>query len=145
MGMFSRQAGKEHMAGKAGSADDRRRVKDEICFPDPSGRWITLKQYADERGLSYNGALWRFNEWGVKDPRFWDGRRSPSDIKLGGATRADVTKVTWLNVTKTVREWADFLGITVQAMWQRLKKWGVCERTFRPKRASRGNKAAQAG
>lgn len=152
MGIFTRQAVEAKLVrarAVAGSEPAEQvsaeRRATEICFQDPTGKWITLKGYADERDLSYSGALWRYKEWGTGDPRFWDMRKSPKDVKLGGATRADVRVISWRGVTRTVREWAEYLGITVQAMWQRLKKWGICERTFTPPRRRKGNLATGTG
>lgn len=143
MGVFSRDGVRSYFRVEPAKAPAAPVVKEpEIVVTSPQGESMTLVAYADRMGLSYKGALWRYHEWGPGDERFWQMRRCPKDVKLGGATRPYVLKLSWLGVTKTVSEWAEYLGISVQAMWQRYKKWGICERTFRPRG---GRRAAASG
>lgn len=110
------------------------RRRPRLLIPHPeTGAVHTVREVEEMLGIKGNTVVYRYHKYGPDDMRFWAPRISPPDVALGGATRKDVALFSWNGRTMTARGWAEFLGITVQAFWRRVKKWGPKHpKTFAP-------------
>lgn len=114
-------------------AERSRKRTTEIRVKSPDGREMNLETYRKERGLSKNGALYRYHVFGPHDPRFWGDRICGKGVPLGGACRDNLRVFTWKGKSRTASEWAEHLNISVQAFWYRVYTYGENDpRTYAP-------------
>lgn len=90
----------------------------------------TMQEWADHLHLTIDGFRCRIARYGTEHPRTW----RPRIKRKAWGPSARTRYLTWEGVRRTLREWADHLGITPQTLHGRLKRWGEDDpRAFAPR------------
>lgn len=77
--------------------------------------------------------MWeRLNRWGEDHPRAFAARGANT------GKNGQELQITWNGETRTLRGWAQALGLSAPAMWERYHRWYEedPERCFAPRRGS---------
>ena len=86
----------------------------EEIGPKPGEGW-TVDRYPDKTGHYERGNV----RWATQ--------------KEQQNNRTNNRLIEWDGRTQTLQQWAEELGLPHNTLWNRLKNWGECERTFTPR------------